>query len=64
MQIFPPILKGISCLCLCLLDLQQLIELGPELTKHCAANESPFVAKVGEPCCVMLPGKTIMGLFH
>lgn len=35
------------------LDLQQLIELGAELKKHCAANSSSCVPKVGEPCCAM-----------
>lgn len=35
------------------LDLQQLIELGAELKKHCAANSSSWVPKVGEPCCAM-----------
>uniref|UniRef100_A0A8C3ALW9 Tudor domain-containing protein 1 n=1 Tax=Cyclopterus lumpus TaxID=8103 RepID=A0A8C3ALW9_CYCLU len=35
---------------------QQLIELGTELTRHCEANVSAFVPKVGEPCCAMFPG--------
>lgn len=35
------------------LDLQQLIELGAELKKHCAANSLSCVPKVGEPCCAM-----------
>uniref|UniRef100_A0A8D0CN87 Tudor domain containing 1 n=1 Tax=Sander lucioperca TaxID=283035 RepID=A0A8D0CN87_SANLU len=32
-------------------DHQRLIELGAELKQHCAAEASPFVPKVGEPCC-------------
>uniref|UniRef100_A0A8C9WZY1 Tudor domain containing 1 n=1 Tax=Sander lucioperca TaxID=283035 RepID=A0A8C9WZY1_SANLU len=37
-------------------DHQRLIELGAELKQHCAAEASPFVPKVGEPCCAMFPG--------
>ncbi|XP_049420220.1 tudor domain-containing protein 1 isoform X3 [Epinephelus fuscoguttatus] len=37
-------------------DHRQLIELGAELKKHCEAVASPFVPKVGEPCCAMLLG--------
>uniref|UniRef100_A0AAQ4QZE9 Tudor domain-containing protein 1 n=1 Tax=Gasterosteus aculeatus aculeatus TaxID=481459 RepID=A0AAQ4QZE9_GASAC len=37
-------------------DHQQLIELGAELKEHCEAKASPFVPKVGEPCCAMFPG--------
>lgn len=40
-------------------DHQRLIELGAELKQHCVANASPFVPKVGEPCCAMLPGETL-----
>ncbi|XP_068440058.1 tudor domain-containing protein 1 isoform X2 [Clinocottus analis] len=37
-------------------DHQRLIELGTELKQHCEANKSPFVPKVGEPCCAMFSG--------
>lgn len=40
------------------LDHQQLIELGAELKKHCAANSSSCVPKVGEPCCAMISSET------
>ncbi|XP_056882925.1 tudor domain-containing protein 1 isoform X4 [Takifugu flavidus] len=36
-------------------DIQQLLELGAALKKHCAANDSPYMPKVGEPCCAMCP---------
>lgn len=45
-----------------LLDHQQLIELGAELKEHCEAKASPFVPKVGEPCCAMFPGEFIVPL--
>ncbi|XP_028423126.1 tudor domain-containing protein 1 isoform X3 [Perca flavescens] len=38
------------------IDHQRLIELGAELKQHCAAEASPFVPKMGEPCCAMFPG--------
>uniref|UniRef100_A0A671WXD7 Tudor domain containing 1 n=1 Tax=Sparus aurata TaxID=8175 RepID=A0A671WXD7_SPAAU len=37
-------------------DHQRLIELGAELKQHCEANASPFVPKVGVPCCAKFPG--------
>ncbi|XP_070847181.1 tudor domain-containing protein 1 [Chaetodon trifascialis] len=37
-------------------DHQRLIEMSAELKQHCEANASPFVPKVGEPCCAMFPG--------
>ncbi|XP_044033632.1 tudor domain-containing protein 1 isoform X2 [Siniperca chuatsi] len=37
-------------------DHRRLIELGAELKQHCEAKASPFVPKVGEPCCAMFPG--------
>ncbi|XP_042364583.1 tudor domain-containing protein 1 [Plectropomus leopardus] len=37
-------------------DHQRLIELGADLKQHCEATFSPFVPKVGEPCCAMFPG--------
>ncbi|CAK6974631.1 LOW QUALITY PROTEIN: tudor domain-containing protein 1 [Scomber scombrus] len=37
-------------------DHQRLIELGAELKLHCESDASPFVPKVGEPCCAMFPG--------
>ncbi|XP_042253348.1 tudor domain-containing protein 1 isoform X1 [Thunnus maccoyii] len=37
-------------------DHERLIELGIELKLHCEADVSPFVPKVGEPCCAMFPG--------
>lgn len=40
------------------IDIQQLIELGAALEKHCAANDSSYMPKVGEPCCGMCPGET------
>lgn len=40
------------------LDIQQLLELGAELKKHCAASDSSYMPKVGEPCCAMCPGET------
>lgn len=39
------------------LDLQQLIELGAELKKHCSANDLSCELKVGEPSCAMFPGE-------
>lgn len=42
------------------LDYQQLLELGAELKKHCAANDSSYMPKVGEPCCAMCPGETVV----
>ncbi|KAM9336898.1 tudor domain-containing protein 1 [Symphorus nematophorus] len=40
------------------IDHERLIELGAELKQHCEAKgqASPFVPKVGEPCCAMFPG--------
>lgn len=35
------------------------MELEAELKRHCVANASPFVPKVGEPCCAMFPGETV-----
>ncbi|KAM8730279.1 tudor domain-containing protein 1 isoform 2-T2 [Acanthopagrus schlegelii] len=37
-------------------DHQRLIELGAELKQHCEAQTSPFVPKVGVPCCAKFPG--------
>ncbi|KAI3365245.1 hypothetical protein L3Q82_010339, partial [Scortum barcoo] len=37
-------------------DHQRLIELGAELKQHCETKTSPFVPKVGEPCCALFPG--------
>ncbi|XP_059180349.1 tudor domain-containing protein 1 [Centropristis striata] len=37
-------------------DHQLLIKLGAELKQHCETEASPFVPKVGEPCCAMFPG--------
>lgn len=42
------------------LDLQQLIELGAELKKHCAANGLSCVPKVGEPCCAMISSEIVL----
>uniref|UniRef100_A0A3Q3X8T6 Tudor domain containing 1 n=1 Tax=Mola mola TaxID=94237 RepID=A0A3Q3X8T6_MOLML len=36
-------------------DHQRLIELAAELKQHCVADTSPFLPKVGEPCCAMFP---------
>ncbi|XP_037319473.2 tudor domain-containing protein 1 isoform X2 [Pungitius pungitius] len=36
-------------------DHQRLMELGAQLKEHCEAAASPFVPKVGEPCCAMFP---------
>lgn len=47
------------CMCVCFTDHQRLIELGAELKQHCEANASPFVPKVGVPCCAKFPGETI-----
>lgn len=40
------------------LDHQQLKELGAELKKHCPANSSSCVPKVGELCCAMISSET------
>lgn len=40
------------------LDLQQLRDLGAELKKHCAANSSSCVPKVGEPYCATISSET------
>uniref|UniRef100_A0A3B5BFI9 Tudor domain containing 1 n=1 Tax=Stegastes partitus TaxID=144197 RepID=A0A3B5BFI9_9TELE len=37
-------------------DHQQLVKLEAELKQHCEADTSPFVPKVGEPCCAIFPG--------
>ncbi|XP_056285951.1 tudor domain-containing protein 1 isoform X2 [Pseudoliparis swirei] len=37
-------------------DHQRLMELGTELKRHCEANVSASVPKVGEPCCALFPG--------
>ncbi|XP_041830466.1 tudor domain-containing protein 1 [Melanotaenia boesemani] len=37
-------------------DHQRLMELGAQLKEHCEADTSPFIPKVGEPCCAMFPG--------
>ncbi|XP_069547383.1 tudor domain-containing protein 1, partial [Brachyistius frenatus] len=37
-------------------DHRLLMELGPLLKHHCEADASPFMPKVGEPCCTMFPG--------
>ncbi|KAK5615952.1 hypothetical protein CRENBAI_019591 [Crenichthys baileyi] len=37
-------------------ELQKLMELEVQLKQHCEAEASPFVPKVGEPCCALLPG--------
>lgn len=47
--------------CVCLPDHQRLTDLGAELKQHCVDNASPFVPKVGEPCCAMFPGEATTG---
>ncbi|XP_073345172.1 tudor domain-containing protein 1 [Pagrus major] len=37
-------------------DHQRLIELGAELKQHCEVKTSPFVPKVGVPCCALFSG--------
>lgn len=46
---------------MCLPDHQRLMELGTELKRHCEANVSASVPKVGEPCCALFPGEIIYG---
>lgn len=46
------------------LDIQQLLELGAALKKHCDANDSSYMPKVGELCCAMCPGETPVLLWY
>ena len=64
MQPFIKHWNSLICLCVCFTDHQRLIELGAELKQHCEAQTSPFVPKVGVPCCAKFPGETIYLTTH
>ncbi|KAM9817533.1 tudor domain-containing protein 1 [Neosynchiropus ocellatus] len=36
-------------------DEQQRLQLRADVTRHCEQDTSPFMPKVGEPCCAMCP---------
>ncbi|KAM4715222.1 tudor domain-containing protein 1 [Anableps anableps] len=37
-------------------ELKKFMELEAQLKQHCECQASPFVPKVGEPCCALFPG--------